>query len=332
MGIAKSVAVAAGAALATTFVAGGALFFYYVYAPRPKPPASRGKIVSRDLDVDSRTRTTLIYVPPSLPRGAPLVLALHGSESEPAHMRDATGYELERLADQHGFAVAYPAGIGGAWNDCRRVAPFEAKRLNIDDVGFLKGVIDMMHISHGIARDRVYALGFSNGAQMVFRMMLCAPDALAGAATFGGNLPEDANMMCPKEGPTPPIMLVSGTADPIVPFGGGDASLFGLASRGIVLSAEETFATFAGLNGLDPADATTETLPHRHADDPTRVHVRAIAKGGRPYVVLYTVDGGGHVVPQPKVPMPRMLGAVTGDLNGPAAAIDFFLYADAKAA
>ncbi len=301
-----------------------ALYFYYLHSPASSPPRLRGTIVRQKLEVDGRTREMLVYAPPNLSPGAPLILALHGSMSNPAHMRSAMGYELELLADQHGFAVVYPAGIGGAWNDCRKVAPFEAKRLDIDDVAFLTRVIDTRHAIDGIARDKVFAIGYSNGAQMVFRMMLEASDTLAGAATFGGNLPEDANMRCAKKGPTPPIMLVSGTADPIVPFGGGDASLFGFASRGNVISANETLSTFAALNGLDCADAIVSSLPHLHDADPTSVRLIALEKEGRPYVMQYIVEGGGHVVPQQKVGMPRIFGRITGDLNGPAAAIDFF--------
>lgn len=319
------IAKAAGAGLIAALAVGAALYRYYVHVPRPQPPNLRGQLTSLTLDVGGRTRTMLVYVPSGLTMGAPLVLALHGSQSNPTGMRHATGYELERLADKRGFLVVYPAGIGGAWNDCRRMAPFEAKRLNIDDVGFLKAAIERMQTGYGVARDQVFAIGYSNGAQIAFRMIFEAPGILAGAALFGGNLPEATNMLCAKKGPTPPIMLVSGTADPIVPFSGGEASIFGFASRGTVLSAEETFATFAALNELNDEEVSVSALPHVRADDPTSVQMRTIAREGRPFLALYVVEGGGHVVPQKAVRVPRLLGPVTGDLNGPAAAIDFFL-------
>jgi polyhydroxybutyrate depolymerase len=40
--------------------------------------------------------------------------------------------------------------------------------------------------------------------------------------------------------------------------------------------------------------------------------------------VLYTVHGGGHVVPQPAFRYPRMLGRTTGDLDAPSSALQFF--------
>ncbi len=39
-----------------------------------------------------------------------------------AQMREWTGFELDELADQRGFVVAYPDGYKGNWNDCRRAA------------------------------------------------------------------------------------------------------------------------------------------------------------------------------------------------------------------
>jgi poly(3-hydroxybutyrate) depolymerase len=43
-----------------------------------------------------------------------------------------------------------------------------------------------------------------------------------------------------------------------------------------------------------------------------------------PIAVLYTVHGGGHVVPQPAFRYPRMLGRTAGDLDAPSSALQFF--------
>jgi polyhydroxybutyrate depolymerase len=52
-----------------------------------------------------------------------------------ARMRLFTGYEFDRLADQHGYIAIYPDGYRRNWNDCRKDATFPAKRDNIDDIG-----------------------------------------------------------------------------------------------------------------------------------------------------------------------------------------------------
>ena len=41
------------------------------------------------------------------------------------------------------------------------------------------------------------------------------------------------------------------------------------------------------------------------------------SRGGKPYIVLYSVLNGGHVVPQPSFRFPRLLGATTLDQDIP---------------
>ena len=80
---------------------------------------------------------------PANPRGAPLILALHGGGGNPDQFASASG--LGRDAVKAGYAVAFPAGTGRradrllTWNGgycCGAAA-----RSQVDDAGFLKQVI-----------------------------------------------------------------------------------------------------------------------------------------------------------------------------------------------
>ena len=44
----------------------------------------------------------------------------------------------------------------------------------------------------------------------------------------------------------------------------------------------------------------------------------------KPSVLLYTINGGGHVVPQPYFRFPSQLGLQTQDLDAPSAIWEFF--------
>ena len=46
------------------------------------------------------------------------------------------------MADRHGFIVLYPDGYKNNWNDCRKDAPFAANKENVDDVGFLRALVE----------------------------------------------------------------------------------------------------------------------------------------------------------------------------------------------
>lgn len=296
---------------------------YYLYAPVPPVPPLSAALQAATLRVGGRDRAYRAYVPAHLPPHAPLVLVLHGSNIDGATMRQWTGYEFDELADRHGFVVLYPDGYQKNWNDCRRTAPFPAKLENVDDVGFLRALVAKYQADYGIDPARVYAFGYSNGGQLAFCLAMEEPRLVAAIATAGANLPSPDNCLCPLEGPTARVLLVAGTQDPISPYAGGEVTLFGFGSRGLVLSAQATAAHFARRNGLtdSPLEAT---LPHQRAADPTSVTRLTWGRGPAPGVALYSVHGGGHVVPQPRYRFGRLLGRTTGDLDAPLAAAQFF--------
>jgi polyhydroxybutyrate depolymerase len=149
-------------------------------------------------------RSYAFYAPANLAPGAPLVLALHGSMGNAEQMRRGTGYAFERLADRHGFVVAYPEGYEGHWNDCRKEASFAARRLRIDDVGYLRALVGRFRSEYGVDSTRVYAVGVSNGGHMIYRLALEAPDLVRAVAAVAANLPAAGNMECtPSEAGRP---------------------------------------------------------------------------------------------------------------------------------
>lgn len=301
----------------------GAAYGYFWYAPLPKmPPLSAASQPARLL-VGMRIRTYQVYVPVQLPQHAPLVLALHGSGHNGDTLRRWTGYELDLLADRYGFAVAYPDGYKGNWNDCRRDGSFPAKTENVDDVGFLRALAAQLRAAYGLDPQRVYAFGYSNGGQLAFRLAIEEPRLVAAIAVAGASLPTPESFICDTTGPTAPVLLVNGTQDPISPYPGGLVTLFGFSPRGTVRSARATAEAFAQRNNLRERPIATQ-LPHQQAADPTTVDCLRWGPADAPGVLLYTIHRGGHVVPQPAFRFPRLLGRTTGDLNMPAQAVAFF--------
>jgi polyhydroxybutyrate depolymerase len=128
-------------ALAVVALAGSA-YAYLVYSPKPQMPSLNSVVQHATMRVGDRERSYLAYVPARLPSGAALVIVLHGSGMDGAKMRAWTGYEFDHMADQQGFVVLYPDGYKHNWNDCRKNATFPAKVENIDDMGFIRALID----------------------------------------------------------------------------------------------------------------------------------------------------------------------------------------------
>jgi polyhydroxybutyrate depolymerase len=309
---------------------GVAAGFYYFYSPPPKIPNLSGSATRAIVRVGDLDRNYLAYVPARLARGAPLVLVLHGSFMNGQMMREGTGYEFDVLADRNGFAVVYPDGYESNWNDCRRTAAYPAKRLNIDDMGFVRAIIARFVSDLDIDPSRVFAAGYSDSAEMVHRLALEAPKEIAAVAAIEGNLPAASDTICNGDGRPSRAVIIGGTDDPLVPFNGGEITLFGLTpGRGLVRSAPETAQYYVTAHGIDTPPQTVR-LPHKYAWDPTSVEQSIWSREGSPVVAFYRIGGGGHVVPQPVYRWPRFLGRQTEDLNAPVAIWDFFAAANGR--
>ncbi len=267
-------------------------------------------------------RSYLRYVPTDCPRGAPLLLVLHGPHGSAAQIRRYTGYEFERLAEAHKFIVAYPEGFGGYWNDVRRKGGYAAKQQDVDDVGFLRALVKSYRQLDGVGK--VFAVGYSNGAQMCFRLALDAPGMLDAMAVFGACMPTpDNSVSAPLDRPLS-MMIVNGTDDPINPYGGGHVTIFGFGDRGTVLSTVQTAEYFAAQLGDNVrADGPIEIVAPA-AGQNTSVELRSWRAWPRGEVLLYTVQRGGHVVPQPHYRFFRLAGRTEMRFNAPDACWAFF--------
>ena len=130
-----------GFAVAALIVVALGFYFIEVYAPSPANPTLSAAIQQDSIPIGSMTREFLEYVPHDISPHSPLVIVLHGSLMDARSMREWTGYEFNKLADQHGFVVVYPDGYKHNWNDCHSKATFAAHTEHIDDMGFVKGLI-----------------------------------------------------------------------------------------------------------------------------------------------------------------------------------------------
>ncbi|WP_430645499.1 alpha/beta hydrolase family esterase [Agromyces sp. GXS1127] len=299
----------------------GALGAWFLYAPTPSEPELDAQVERGTIEVDGMQREYLAVIPADLPADAPVVLAFHGSNMDAATMRATTGYRFDELAVERGFIALYPEGYGKTWHDCRAATPYAARLDDIDDIAFVRALVDSLAEEHGTSREQVFATGLSNGGHFAYRLATEAPDLVKGIAAFAAAYPAEDSNVCEWAGAPVPTMIVLGTSDPINPFTGGEASAFG-TRLGNVRSADDTAAYLGERNG-DTMQPVTETFTNTAASGDSDA-TRTTYTGDAP-VVLFAVEGGGHVVPNPNYAQPRIMGGTSMYLDGPLAAIDFFL-------
>ncbi|SEQ06542.1 polyhydroxybutyrate depolymerase [Solimonas aquatica] len=196
------------------FVAALILMGCLMSSPRAVAEGS-GQVTERTLRIGGLDRTYLLYRPTSLPAGkpVPLVVALHGGVGTGKIMEDMTHFD--NVADEHGFMVAYPDGIARAWNAGSCCA--KPMQDNVDDVGFVRAVINDAKAIAPIDARRVYGTGFSNGSMLLHRIACEAPDTFTAIAAVSGGIMVQS--CTPKRGI--PALLIQGRADPRIPWDGG---------------------------------------------------------------------------------------------------------------
>ncbi len=281
----------------------------------PPMPELAGKIEHGALQHDGRERTWIAYLPTKPARHPALVIALHSSMGTGEQAREAYGYDFDLLAEQHGFIAVYPQGYEGHWNACRVMAPYSAKRENIDDVGFLQALADRFAEDHDVDRSRVYVTGISNGGSMTLCLAFQAPDFARAYAAVVASVPAPSNMAgTPKNQPVS-MLIMNGTDDPINPWQGGDVVLWPvLGNRGPVLSAQASIDYFRKLAGLEGAPRVTR-FPDRDSGDGCTVERSLWSAPGKRSVALYAIRGGGHSVPHPAMHGWRLLGNSDRDIH-----------------
>ncbi|MDF8262806.1 alpha/beta hydrolase family esterase [Luteipulveratus flavus] len=294
---------------------GGAVYWLLGESAPPEPTLP-GRLERHRTVLDGRERTWTTYVPDGLRGPAPLLLVLHGSGDDGAAVRRQTGYAFDRLADRHGFVVAYPDGYRGNWNEPRIGGRFAAKELGLSDVDLLR---DVATSSDEVDPRRVYATGFSSGGQMALRLALEAPDLVAAIAPVAANVPTTANLAATDLGMPVPALFVTGTADPMNPYGGGEVRLYGTRRRGRVRPALEGARWFAERNGIT-GDAAVERISDRGSDG---AWVESHHWAGSEPVRLLSVHGGGHHYPAVGVRGRRLLGPSPQLLDTPARVWEF---------
>ncbi len=178
-----------------------------------------------------------------------------------------------------------------------------------DDLGFLRALIDRLAADGLVDPARIYLAGAGDGGAMALRLLCEAPGraaGAAGAAIISMTLPEGLDC---REGAAVPLLLVNGTADPVVPFAGGHAE-----GVGPVLPAAGTAARLARRNGCGAYEEIA--ISDHYPGDGTRVRLHSY-RGCTAPVLHYIVEGGGHTWPGNRVSrwVERRLGTTSRDIS-----------------
>jgi polyhydroxybutyrate depolymerase len=237
-----------------------------------------GSIVSSGLE-----RTYLLHVPAKYDPRKPtaLVLSFHGAGLWGRAQRDMSRWD--EVADDEGFIVAYPSGLGSrgirVWHE-------DPRDPNARDNRFVADLIDTLRARYNIDSTRIYANGLSNGGGMSFGLSCTLSDRIA-AVGLVGSAQTSPWESCRDTTPVPMINF-HGTDDRFAAYRGGKSWVL---PHGEVFPSQVLWtAKWAKRNrcASGPVDSTVTS-------DVTRRSYSRCANGAD--VVLYTIIDGGHTWP-----------------------------------
>lgn len=261
--------------------------------------------------IGGTTRHYTARLPDSKP--APLVIVLHGNTQTGADMITRTAWP--DVAKREGFAVVFPDGLNHSWADLRpnnlragRVPPH-----GTDDVAFIAKLVEKFVADGSIDAKRIYVTGISNGGAMTMTLICKRADLFAAAASVIMNLTDQSANLC-RPSRAVPMLMMNGTADPLVPYKGGRGT-----SRYAVdgfWSVEKTLGFWRKTNGCEAKDAAVTELENSDTTDRSTVtRIDSRCPAGRD-VVLYRVNDGGHRMPgSPDARFPRLANTFLGPQN-----------------
>jgi polyhydroxybutyrate depolymerase len=271
----------------------------------------------RTLKVGELERSYLVHVPARYDsKPTPVVLVFHGGGSNAEGTVRFCG--MNEKADQAGFIVVYPNGTGRF----EKVLTFNggnccgyAMNNKIDDVAFVRTLLDDLAKVANIDAKRIFATGMSNGGIISYLLASELSDRIAAIAPVGGPMGTET---CNPKRPVS-VMHFHGTDDEFAPFKGGKGK--GVSGTDFY-SVEHSIQCWIKADGC-PAEPVVTKLPDK-VDDGMTVIKKTYGPGKEgAEVVLVEIEGGGHTWPgqEPRV---KFLGKSTKDISANDLMWEFF--------
>lgn len=268
-------------------------------APSPAPAGPQ----HASLNLGGLERSYFVVVPPNRGGPLPLVLALHGYGGSAAGLEGNSRLDEEGI--KGGFVVVYPDGVGQSWNAgiCCGAALSE----KVDDVGFIKQLIDRLEHDYRIDAKRVFVTGLSNGGMMAYRVGCEIPDRVLAIASVSGTMAiADCHPLRAIS-----VFEVHGTGDTSIPYAGGVDAL-GVTGPAL----ESVIADWASRDGCTGKASQTQS-------GITKTSVWNTCTGGTT-VRLDAVVGGHHTW------FGSSIDPVPGEPSASAVVWDFFSHLDVR--
>jgi polyhydroxybutyrate depolymerase len=251
--------------------------------------------IREKITVDGFKREYIVHLPKGYESldNIPLLIALHGRFGTGKQLMETSSFN--KIADREGFIVVYPDGYRRSWADGRGRNPAEKK--GVDDVKFIKVLIDEIITKYLIDKNKIFVTGHSNGGFMTQRLAVELTDKIAGVASVAASLSEYMSNNFEPSGVIP-VLFINGTEDTFVKYEGGR-----IKGDGFSIAIEEAVNKWLENNECSEDSSIKEIDKY---DDDTKIIISTYEScSDSTMVKLIKIVGGGHPWPGGDSPLPK---------------------------
>lgn len=227
--------------------------------------------------VNEDERQVTMYISSNIELGTkvPLLLNFHGYGM--TALEQMMYSETNKLAEEHGFIVAYPQGKNNDWN-----VGFGMDYDAGNDVEFVQTLLQNIIEHYPVDSTKIYAIGISRGGFFVQRLATELPDKFSGFVSIGAPLPLEVHqrMNDPLQSKA---LFVHGTADQIVDITGKNGAYFSL---------DKTLELWKGSQGK-----LTATLIQHYKTNDEHINVAIHYYDDNATLASLIIEQGGHTWP-----------------------------------
>lgn len=232
------------------------------------------------LNLQDKQREVTVHVPPQYDpsRPMPMVVMLHGFMQDKEEI--ARMSQFKEKADKEGFIAVFPNATGWVGSHLRWWNVGKNQLYRSDDVDFIRQLTEIIPSKLNVDKDRIFLVGFSNGAMMAQEAAARLNDKIAAVASVSGG------MLRKQDKPRGDMnaLLIHGSNDEVIPASGG--MLVNLVGAPRVHSALKAFEVWADANGLTP-------FAHKSPGEPIQTYSAIDTASGRE-VTFYNLKDGSH--------------------------------------
>jgi polyhydroxybutyrate depolymerase len=223
----------------------------------------------------------------------PLIVVLHGFGVDGATQAAYLG--LGARVDSKQYVLVMPDGTLNSdgkrfWNATPACCAYAEEDKRVDDVAYLRGLIEEAAATYSIDTSRIGLIGHSNGGFMALRMVCEASDIVTSVVSLAGSTFASDTSCAPASAPVS-VLLLHGDADESILYQGGE--LQGNAYPGAQETARR-FAVHARCDGDHSALApNVDVVGNIDGAETTVLQYSGCAPGVD--VTLWTMRGVSHI-------------------------------------